>query len=433
MDRPGTSLPKPVVSIDVAGHEMSHGVTHATSKLAYSRDAGGLNEATSDIFGTLVKYYANNANDPGNYVIGATASSPTDCERCTSRTSTVAPLFAIRGRLQKRKRQCTETHNTHYSSGVANRFFYLLAEGSRWCRRPMPLLSKNDQWCATAIRASQASGATRPGKIWYRTLTVYLNANSTYPNARARSIQAASDLYGANSAAKRRPSLAPGARSTWIDRPALKSPPLAGDNRRQSGIIRARIGATDSSIRIRTLRRRCHAHGPDDATLDSSLVRALRSSRGAASSVRGPCGNLQVGRCQGPDALLRAQGRRRQREDRGSQACRRSTTAGHPAAGRLARVEQGRTAIADSDGQTALRAPAGRPRSLSGGREDGTDASRCTLARDMLNGVPATRQRKAHRSVRPRRGPERHQVLLQVISPPRAGAASMRKRTTGSA
>ena len=49
---------------------MSHGVTENTAGLAYTGDAGGLNEATSDIFGTAVEFYANNASDPGDYLIG---------------------------------------------------------------------------------------------------------------------------------------------------------------------------------------------------------------------------------------------------------------------------------------------------------------------------------------------------------------------------
>ncbi len=55
----------PLVSIDVAGHEMSHGVTSATANLTYSGESGGLNEATSDIFGTMVEFYSNNAYRPG--------------------------------------------------------------------------------------------------------------------------------------------------------------------------------------------------------------------------------------------------------------------------------------------------------------------------------------------------------------------------------
>jgi len=60
----------PLVALDIAGHEMSHGVTSRTANLIYSGESGSLNEATSDIFGTMVEYYANNANDPGDYVVG---------------------------------------------------------------------------------------------------------------------------------------------------------------------------------------------------------------------------------------------------------------------------------------------------------------------------------------------------------------------------
>lgn len=58
------------MSLDVAGHEMSHGVTYATANLRYSGESGGLNEATSDIFGTLVEWYADNAKDTPDYLIG---------------------------------------------------------------------------------------------------------------------------------------------------------------------------------------------------------------------------------------------------------------------------------------------------------------------------------------------------------------------------
>ncbi|MFB7950422.1 M4 family metallopeptidase, partial [Kitasatospora phosalacinea] len=60
----------PVTALDVAGHEMSHGVTAATANLTYSGESGGLNEATSDIFGSMVEFYADNAGDPGDYYIG---------------------------------------------------------------------------------------------------------------------------------------------------------------------------------------------------------------------------------------------------------------------------------------------------------------------------------------------------------------------------
>ena len=69
----------PMGALDVAGHEMSHGVTSRSAGLVYSGESGGLNEATSDIFGTMVEYYANNSNDPGDYVIAEklTINTPT--------------------------------------------------------------------------------------------------------------------------------------------------------------------------------------------------------------------------------------------------------------------------------------------------------------------------------------------------------------------
>src|SRR3546814_14080784 len=59
----------PLVAIDVAGHEMTHGVTSRSADLIYSGESGGLNEAISDIFGTMVEYYSTNASDRPDYLI----------------------------------------------------------------------------------------------------------------------------------------------------------------------------------------------------------------------------------------------------------------------------------------------------------------------------------------------------------------------------
>ncbi|MCG6573018.1 peptidase M4 family protein, partial [Acinetobacter baumannii] len=60
----------PLMSVDVAGHEMTHGVTNRTARLVYSGKSGGLNEATSDIMGAMVECSAANSAEPGNYLIG---------------------------------------------------------------------------------------------------------------------------------------------------------------------------------------------------------------------------------------------------------------------------------------------------------------------------------------------------------------------------
>jgi hypothetical protein len=46
------------VSVDVIGHELTHGVTQYSAGLYYQGQSGALNESVSDVFGSLVKQYA---------------------------------------------------------------------------------------------------------------------------------------------------------------------------------------------------------------------------------------------------------------------------------------------------------------------------------------------------------------------------------------
>jgi hypothetical protein len=52
----------PLTTLDIAGHEISHGLTERTAGLVYDGESGGLNEAMSDIFGTGVEWYASQKN-----------------------------------------------------------------------------------------------------------------------------------------------------------------------------------------------------------------------------------------------------------------------------------------------------------------------------------------------------------------------------------
>ena len=188
-DGDGTSY-GPLISLDVAGHEMSHGVTENSAGLTYSGESGGLNESTSDIFGTLVEFYANNANDPGDYLIGeefdlknhsgfrrmdnpiSDGSSP-NCYSTDTRTRSTCTT----------RRGWATTSSTCWPRARARR----RSTASRTARRP-----------ATA-RRSPASAATPPQKIWYRALTVYMTSCTNYAGARTASLNAARDLYGAGS------------------------------------------------------------------------------------------------------------------------------------------------------------------------------------------------------------------------------------------
>ncbi len=182
-DGDGTTF-NPFDSLDVAGHEMTHGVTSRTANLTYSGESGGLNEATSDIFGTLVEFFANNPNDAPDYQVGEELY----------RSGTQALRYMYHPSLDGRSANCWSsslgTLDVHYSSGVANHFFYLLAEGS------------NATPSSPTCNGSSVVGIGRSaaGAIWYRALTVYMTSSTNYAGARTATLNAARDLYGSGSA-----------------------------------------------------------------------------------------------------------------------------------------------------------------------------------------------------------------------------------------
>ncbi|MGW4898746.1 M4 family metallopeptidase [Kitasatospora sp. NPDC004240] len=176
----------PFTQLDVAGHEMTHGVTAATAGLVYTGDAGGLNEATSDIMGTLVEFNADNPADAPDYVIGEKLDirgdgTPLRWMDDPSKDGKSVGCWSV----------TTQFLNPHHSSGVGNHFFYLLAVGSgktKWGTSPTCDGSK-----VTGI------GNTDAAKLWYRALTTYMTTNTDYPGARTATIKAARDLFGRNS------------------------------------------------------------------------------------------------------------------------------------------------------------------------------------------------------------------------------------------
>jgi Zn-dependent metalloprotease len=179
----------PFVALDITGHEMSHGVTSRTAELAYSRESGGLNEATSDIFGTAVEFHADDPNDPPDYLIG---------EKIYIEGGQ-ALRYMYRPSKDGRSADCWSPSagllNVHYSSGVANHFFYLLAEGSG-------VSAFTDATGATTCDGATLTGIGRDAaaQIWYRALTVYMTSTTTYAGARVATLEATADLFGAGSA-----------------------------------------------------------------------------------------------------------------------------------------------------------------------------------------------------------------------------------------
>ncbi|AHH95460.1 M4 family metallopeptidase [Kutzneria albida] len=178
----------PVIGIDVTGHEMTHGVTAATANLNYSGESGGLNEATSDIFGTMVEFYANNSRDPGNYYIGEQLNMPSGYFRRMDNPSVDGSSLS-----------CWSSNagsvDVHYSSGIGNHFFYLAAEGTG--AKTIGGKSHNGTTCNNTSFAG--IGRDKAAAIYYRALTTYMTSTTNYAAARTATLNAAADLYGSGS------------------------------------------------------------------------------------------------------------------------------------------------------------------------------------------------------------------------------------------
>jgi vibriolysin len=112
----------PLVSVDVAGHEVSHGYTEQHSNLTYSGQSGGMNEAYSDMGGEATEYYWKGSNDflvgpeifKGSGALRYMANPPQD------------------GGSIDNAANYTSSLDVHYSSGVYNKAFYKLATTSGW-------------------------------------------------------------------------------------------------------------------------------------------------------------------------------------------------------------------------------------------------------------------------------------------------------------
>lgn len=147
----GQSTFYPLVSLDVSAHEVSHGFTEQNSGLVYSNQSGGINEAFSDMAGEAAEYYMNGTNDwmVGEQIFKGTGAlrymdDPTKDNRSIGHASNY-----------------TSGMDVHYSSGVFNRAFYLLANTTGWnTRKAFDVMVKANQlyWTTTSTYETASNG-----------------------------------------------------------------------------------------------------------------------------------------------------------------------------------------------------------------------------------------------------------------------------------
>lgn len=177
----GNATYTPLTSLDIGGHEITHGLTSFTANLTYSYESGALNESFSDCFGTAVEWYADPVH--ADWLIGediGAAFRSHSNPNAYSQPDTYLGTYWYTG--------TGDNGGVHTNSGVQNYWFYLLSQGGS---------GTNDIGNAFSVTGI---GLTKAAAIAFRTLTVYLTSGSQYADARTYSIQAATDLYGACSA-----------------------------------------------------------------------------------------------------------------------------------------------------------------------------------------------------------------------------------------
>ena len=144
----------PLVSLDVAAHEVSHGFTEQNSGLVYSGQSGGINEAFSDMAGEAAEYYMKGSND---WLVGAQIFKGNGSLR----------YFEDPARDGKPIGNASDYYDgidVHHSSGVYNRAFYLLANTSGWQTRKafeVFVLANRLYWGPNTTFDQGACGVTR--------------------------------------------------------------------------------------------------------------------------------------------------------------------------------------------------------------------------------------------------------------------------------
>lgn len=174
-DRAFQSLPR---ALDVAGHEMTHGVITSTADLVYELQPGAINESMADVFGYLIEGEANdhrlgedvvnsqlfrtgalrNLRDPNN---GGNRLGDRGWQPAHMNEFVVLP-----------NNEDNDHGGVHINSGITNRAFYNFS-------------------------TTTGVGDARAERVYYRALTEYLTRNSQFADLRIAVARAARDLFGA--------------------------------------------------------------------------------------------------------------------------------------------------------------------------------------------------------------------------------------------
>jgi len=160
--------------LDVAAHEMTHGVVQNTAGLEYKNESGAINEAMADIAGAMV--------DRSNWQIGETVIPsgspyfPTGALRDMADPHNGGTSFSDNGYQPSHTNEqyfgSEDRGGVHRNSGIINHAYYLLA---------------------------QQIGKDKAERIFYRALANYMTQTSQFIDCRLAFESAAKDIFGSGS------------------------------------------------------------------------------------------------------------------------------------------------------------------------------------------------------------------------------------------
>ncbi|APH13493.1 thermolysin metallopeptidase, catalytic domain protein [Clostridium sporogenes] len=161
-------------SLDVVGHEVSHGITSKESKLKYENESGALNESFSDIMGVAI--------DGKNFEIGEecyTPNIPGDTMRDMKDPSRGEQPAHMKDFKYLPNDEDNDWGGVHTNSGIINHAAYLIADGME--------------------KSGEANGKDIMAKLFYRANCYHWDETTNFAKCRNDVVKVAKDLYGENS------------------------------------------------------------------------------------------------------------------------------------------------------------------------------------------------------------------------------------------
>lgn len=158
-------------ALDVAGHEMTHGVIQSTANLEYYGEPGAINESYADIFGCMIDRDDWQLGEDVVFTHVFTSGALRDMSNPHNGGSQLGDIGYQPSHVNEQYLGQEDNAGVHINSGIANYAFYKFA---------------------TAI------GREKAEQIYYRALDSYLTKSSKFVDLRVAIEQAAYDMYGAN-------------------------------------------------------------------------------------------------------------------------------------------------------------------------------------------------------------------------------------------